>query len=274
MWAESSAASDGYVGVYGKVASTGGFGVWGEATATSGTTTGVEGKAASPNGRAMFAWNTAGSGAARGVLGRSDSTGGIGVHGWASAGSGLVYGVFGQAASNGWAVFASGDMGASGTKSFVIDHPFDPENKFLRHYCAEGPEPLNVYNGNAVLDSKGEAWVQLPDYFEEINKDFRYQLTAIGAPGRDLYIAQEVKDNRFLIAGGKPGMKVSWEVKGVRNDRWVRANGAPVEANKPDELRGKYLHPELYNQPKERAIDYQPSLEETPVQSTQNGKTR
>ena len=41
------------------------------------------------------------------------------------------------------------------------------------------------------------------------------------------------------------GAKVSWEVKGVRNDRWMRQNGAPVEEDKGAD-RGSYQRPELY----------------------------
>jgi hypothetical protein len=35
----------------------------------------------------------------------------------------------------------------------------------------------------------------------------------------------------------------------VRNDRWVRSNGAPVEVPKPAEKQGLYLHPELFGLP-------------------------
>jgi hypothetical protein len=47
---------------------------------------------------------------------------------------------------------------------------------------------------------------------KSVNGTFRYQLTAIGAPGPNLYISQEVSNNQFTIAGGEPGMKVSWQV--------------------------------------------------------------
>jgi len=61
---------------------------------------------------------------------------------------------------------------------------------------------------------------------------------------------------RFRIAGGKPGARVSWEVKGVRNDRWVRQRGAPVEIAKNDQEMGAYLHPDLYGQPPEKASNH------------------
>ena len=79
---------------------------------------------------------------------------------------------------------------------------------------------------------KGKAEINLPDWFGILNKDFRYQLTAIGAPGPNLYIAEEIPDtttdystsssnnnnnsSRFKIAGGASGMKVSWQVTGIR----------------------------------------------------------
>jgi hypothetical protein len=111
------------------------------------------------------------------------------------------------------------------------------------------------------LDARGEAWVQLPDYFEAINRDPRYTLTPIGAPMPNLHVAVEIQNNRFQIAGGVPGRKVSWEVKAVRNDRWVQEYGYQTEQPKPAEYRGKYLHPELYGQPKELGIHYHPMPE-------------
>ena len=52
----------------------------------------------------------------------------------------------------------------------------------------------NVYDGVVVLDRKGKAEIDLPDWFGALNKDFRYQLTAIGAPGPNLYIAEEISE--------------------------------------------------------------------------------
>ena len=52
----------------------------------------------------------------------------------------------------------------------------------------------NVYDGLVVLDNKGKAEIELPNWFGILNKDFRYQLTAIGAPGPNLYIAEKISD--------------------------------------------------------------------------------
>ena len=51
----------------------------------------------------------------------------------------------------------------------------------------------------------------------------------------------------------RPNVTVSWEVKATRNDRFVRAYGAPTEQLKPADLRGTYLQPELYGMPSDRA---------------------
>jgi len=117
--------------------------------------------------------------------------------------------------------------------SFKIDHPLDPVNKYLSHSFVESPDMMNVYNGVVLLNLRGEAWVNLPDYFEALNRDFRYQLTPIGAPAPKLYIAKEVSGNRFKIAGGKPGGKVSWQVTGIRQDAYANAHRIAVEEGKP-----------------------------------------
>jgi hypothetical protein len=137
--------------------------------------------------------------------------------------------------------------------SFKIDHPLDPTNKNLYHSFVESPDMMNVYNGNVVLDENGEAWVVLPEWFEALNRDFRYQLTCIGGFAQ-VYVADEVASNRFRIAGGTPGLKVSWQVTGIRHDPYADAHRIQVEEMKKPEQRGKYLHPEEYGQPRSMAV--------------------
>jgi hypothetical protein len=126
--------------------------------------------------------------------------------------------------------------------SFRIDHPLDPENKYLYHSFVESPDMKNIYDGVVRLDANGQAIVELPEWFEALNRDFRYQLTCIGgfAP---VYIADEVSANRFRIAGGKPGMKVSWTVTGIRHDRFANEHRIVVEEDKPAQERGKSADP-------------------------------
>ena len=144
----------------------------------------------------------------------------------------------------------------AGSKNFRIDHPLDPSNKYLNHSSIESSEMVNIYSGNVRLDANGRAVVELPEWFQSANADFRYQLTAIGAAAPGLYVAEEISNNQFRIAGGPPGVKVSWQVTGVRQDAYAKAHPLVVEEDKPANLRGYYLHPDLYGQPEERQIDW------------------
>jgi hypothetical protein len=222
-----------------------------------------------------------------GVLGLSDS--GDGVHGGSDNGYGVVgrsgnsAGLYGESVNNDYAAVLNGKVKITGNLekaggSFKIDHPLDPANKYLCHSFVESPDMKNVYDGVVVLDNKGKAEIELPDWFGALNKDFRYQLTAIGAPGPNLYIAEEISDmatttntkysskssnnknknknSRFKIAGGTSGMKVSWQVTGIRKDPWANANRIGVEEDKPDKERGYYLHSDLYGQPEDKGISH------------------
>lgn len=161
-----------------------------------------------------------------------------------------VMGNSGCSTANCFGVFANGRLGATGTKSFRIDHPDDPEHQFLFHYSTESPEAINFYRGVVMLDSRGMAAVQLPRYFAKININPSYQLTPVGSPMPTLHVSTEINEQAlaagahtgpealaplcwFEIAGGTPGGKVSWRVEAVRNDDFVRRFGAPVEVEKP-----------------------------------------
>jgi hypothetical protein len=142
-----------------------------------------------------------------------------------------------------------------GGGSFKIDHPLDPANKYLSHSFVESPDMMNIYNGNITLDARGEAVVELPEWFGALNKEFRYQLTCLGgfAP---VFIAEEITANRFKIAGGTPGLKVSWLVTGVRQDAWANTHRIPLEEDKAGKERGSYLHPEIFGQPTEKSLEW------------------
>jgi hypothetical protein len=165
------------------------------------------------------------------------------------------------------AATVTGNMAVNGTLSkgggsFKIDHPLDPENKYLYHSFVESPDMMNIYNGVIVLDAEGSAFVQMPEWFETLNRDFRYQLTSIGLPQPNLYIADEIDGNMFRIAGGKPGGKVSWTVTGVRQDAFANRYRIPVEQDKAENERGLYLHPEAFDQPLTKSIEASEANEE------------
>jgi hypothetical protein len=286
---EASASSGETYGVVGQAASTGGTGVWGWATASTGANYGVLGQSLSTDGYGVYGLASTTTGPNRGVYGETANNtmewvgnNGAGVYGLASATSGNAMGVYGvsnsfygygvygyNSATGGYAGYFSGDVSVTGNLSkgggsFKIDHPLDPVGKYLYHSFVESPDMMNVYNGVIVLGENGAAEVELPAWFEALNggaehrSDYRYQLTPIGAPAPNLYIAQEIQDNRFQIAGGTPGLKVSWQVTGIRHDAYAEAYRIPVEQDKPAHERGTYLHPELYDQPEELGLDYRP----------------
>lgn len=261
IYALSQALTGATSGIRGQAASTQGIGLLGFATSATGSTTGILGQAFSTSGTGAFGLAGATSGETNGVYGEARSPEGAGVYGAALADNGVNYGVYGETLSlvDGFGVYSVGDSAATGLKLFQIDHPHDPANRMLNHFSAEGPEPYLIYRGTAVLDGNGTAVVQLPSYFQTINRDPHYQLTPIGAPA-SLYVAQEVVNNQFVIAGGQAGMKVSWTVTGVRHDPYVQRYGAAVETMKPAWQRGKFLHPELYGQGRDRALRRRPTV--------------
>ncbi|MGQ5640486.1 hypothetical protein [Streptomyces sp. EWL5.16] len=136
---------------------------------------------------------------------------------------------------------------------FKIDHPLDPANKYLSHAVVESPDMLNVYSGTAVTDTGGEATVHLPEYFEALNGDYRYQLTPVGEMAQAV-VSREIRDNSFTIRTDKPTVTVSWQVTGVRRDRWAIAHRLVTETEKTERERGYYLTPDVHGQPQNRSI--------------------
>ncbi len=131
----------------------------------------------------------------------------------------------------------NGNVQVNGTlnafvKLFTIDHPLDPENQKLNHACIESDEMVNIYSGKISTDENGNATVQLEEWMTALNTDFRYQLTVIGGFSQAI-IAEEISnDNSFVIRTDKPNVKVSWEITGVRQDKWALENPLEVEVAK------------------------------------------
>ncbi|MEI2692007.1 MAG: hypothetical protein V9H69_20790 [Anaerolineae bacterium] len=228
---QATAASGTTFGVYGQSFSDQGYGVYGVTWANTGTTYGVYGRSLSTGGYAgfftgrgadaLFVENT-GSGrgiqvsaatdtaiwaitdtGTAGVDGRASGPTGRGLYGRASSTTGVNYGVYGRTDSAaGYAGYFLGNLHTTGTLSkaagsFKIDHPLDPANQYLYHSFVESPDMKNIYDGVATLDAEGAALVNLPDWFEALNRDFRYQLTPMGAAMPGLYIAQEIQGQRL-----------------------------------------------------------------------------
>jgi len=221
-------------------------------------------------GTGMFAFGGGSDGPGTGGIGVSargggGGRGGVGVlaegsDGLGFGGAGLVAIAGAGPLGNGLAGSFSGNVHIEGTLSksagsFKIDHPLDPANKYLSHSFVEAPDMKNIYDGNVTTDQNGEAIVTLPDYFEALNRDFRYQLTVIGQFAQAI-VASKISGNSFTIRTDRPGVEVSWQVTGVRQDAYANKHRIPVEEEKPERERGYYQHPELFNQPEEKSVEW------------------
>jgi hypothetical protein len=268
VYGTTSSTSGVVYGVYGSTASTGGgdyqdaWGVYG-GNSTYGSYGQLGGRThytvvIPPNIRVSISSpiGVYGSASSRGVYGETTGSG-DGVYGYGGTSTG--YGVYGSGGA--YAGYFSGNVNVTGTltsgvKDFKIDHPLDPANKYLYHSSVESSEMMNIYTGNVILSASGEAMVELPDWFQAENTDFRYQLTAIGAPAPGLYIAEEIANNQFKIAGGRAAMKVSWQVTAVRQDAYAKSRPLQVEVEKPEKERGTYIHPELFGALPDKSIEW------------------
>ncbi len=211
-------------------------GVWGLCTSAAGTGYGVAGyQGGNGVGVAGFVPNS--------------SSGGVAIYGNSNGGGGF-------------AGFFNGNVSVIGTLakssgSFMIDHPLDPENKYLYHSFVESPDMMNIYNGVVHTDASGYAVVTLPEWFEALNRDFRYQLTILDESDSGFAIAKVVKkieDRQFTIRTSMPNQEVSWQVTGIRHDKYADAHRIPIEKDKAAKDRGKYLNPDAFGMAPERGI--------------------
>jgi len=249
--ADGSANMPNGTGVYGE---SGWRGVYGR---NPGTATGT--KAIGVHGRCEGGSYTGGG---YGVLAEAVGTGPVnyGIYASASGATTNNYGIYATMAGTGYAGYFQGNVNITGSISkgsgtFKIDHPLDPENKYLYHSFVESPDMMNIYNGNIVTDAGGDATVTLPGYFEALNKDFRYQLTVVGVFSQAI-VAEEINGNHFIIKTDKPNVKVSWQVTGIRQDKYAEAHRVIPEVDKEPQYKGYYLHAVEWNMPEAKSIDY------------------
>jgi trimeric autotransporter adhesin len=283
------ANSDTGPGVAGYSSSPNGVGVLGVATATTGNGVGVVAITNSPIAPGLYANSTTTTGTSNAIYAQSDAPSGAAIGAGATTTTGNTSGVYASVASPNGAAgifvnlsgggniligqdaskavfivdsngngFYAGNLNVTGTVSkgggsFKIDHPLEPANKYLSHSFVESPDMMNVYNGNIITDRHGLATVTLPDYFEALNRDFRYQLTVIGQFAHAI-VAKKITNNQFVIRTNKPSVEVSWQVTGIRQDAYANANRIPVEEDKPSVEQGYYLHPEAFGQPASKSI--------------------
>jgi hypothetical protein len=221
----------------------------------AGTSFGVYGVTSNVGGAGLEGYNSAGGDA---IVGESTGTAVAGVS-TGTAGFNSV-GVYGTAPTGGYAGDFYGDVEITGTLNgetpeIKMDHPVDPANKYLFHSSVGSSEMMNIYTGNVTTDAQGLATVHLPEWFEILNTDFRYQLTPIGQFAQAI-VSSEVANHQFSIKTDKPNVKVSWQITGVRQDAYAKANPLVVEREKDARERGYYIHPELYGASEQRGMEW------------------
>ncbi len=134
----------------------------------------------------------------------------------------------------------------SAIKAFKIDNPLNPTEEYLQHSSVESPDMMNIYNGNVTTDAAGNATITLPNYFEALNKDFRYQLTTIGSFAQAM-VSAKVSNNSFSIKTNQPNTEVSWQVTGIRHDAMANKFRIQNVVAKKGTEKGKYLYPQGYD---------------------------
>jgi hypothetical protein len=231
----------GPTGVYGY----GGWGVYGYSEATDGI-----GLVAEVSDPALIA-----------IAANASTANGTGVSGVADAGASAT-GIYGMS-STGKAGFFEGDVEVTGELTvpaalLQVDHPEAPGERWYRQALVGAFERVTVLSGNAVSGPNGRVTVRVPGIFERTHQDVRYQVTAIGRAAAP-FIARELAGGRFTIDAGVAGVRLSWQLTGVRDDASARRSALTVEAVKRPHERGRYVEPSLYGRPRSRGLRHRPS---------------
>jgi len=274
VWGSNTSSGFGW-GVLGDTGSQSpGIGVFGRTGAGPSVTYGVEGNSSSSAANAAGVFGLINSAAANAAGVRGQNSGnccGMGVAGF-HTGSGI--GVYGEAQNgfavsgfspNNWSGYFQGSVNVVGTLfkssgAFRIDNPIDPAHSYLQHSFVESPDMKNVYDGVVRTNGKGFATVTLPNWFEGLNKNFRYQLTIVGRRGWRARVVKEIAKNRFTIQSDEPRVKVSWQVTGIRHDAYANAHRIQTVVPKSGSADGKYVHPDLYGKPMSKSVVVLPGM--------------
>ena len=141
----------------------------------------------------------------RGVWGR--------VLGTPSTGSQAIKGTTSGNGPSHWAVYAEGDLGATGVKSFIQPHPEDP-SKQIRFACLEGNESGTYCRGTAQIVD-GVCTIDLPEDFRLASEEgeITAQLTALGGPV-SIWVESQSRDQ--IVVRGTNDISFNWFVNGVR----------------------------------------------------------
>jgi len=209
-------------------------GVSGTETATTGTTYGVLGKISSTTLDSAGVRGVEGAGSAAGMFAasalRGESSDGLGTLGISiqpngvagaagvllnSSGSTIAEGRLGfSTLGTNYGVYANtGNIGATGTKQFIVPHPSDP-SMVIRYVSLEGPEAGTYFRGRAKLEGRTTV-IDVPESFRLVTEEdgLSVQVTPLGGPA-SLWI-QEIGLDRIVIRGQRD-LEFFYTVNGVR----------------------------------------------------------
>ena len=253
----NESTGDQSIGLYGQSQAEGGEGVWGHNAATTGISTGVRATTDSFGGYALLARNYSLDGGvawlagqAWSVLGDSDS--GVGVGGFSQEDHGVYgetyraesSGVLGVNGQGGYGVFAYGDLGATGTKTFVSPNPVDPATE-IRFVCLEGNEAGTYFRGTTRIEN-GLAVIEVPEEFRHVTDEegLTVQVTPLG-PGTPWV---ESRGLESIVVRCTADIEIDYFVNGVRRGFQDVEIVAPNQAYRPTERGlafGENLRPEV-----------------------------
>ena len=218
------------------------------------------------------------TGAARSDTGFDESVIGVGGHAVSTSQAGTSVGVLGEAYSQGvnygvygtatggisnFAGYFSGNLYAqsasSSIKAFVIDHPDDPENRYLEHSSIESDQRMNVYRGEVRTNAKGFATVTVPRWFASLNRNPQYSLTVVADRDDQAFVramvSKPLSNGEFVIRTSAGNTQVHWMLTGERHDPVANHYPLQVERAKKPHERGYYLNPEAYGLGDKHATD-------------------
>ena len=167
-----------------------------------------------------------------GVRGESNLVGVLGLAGGTSSlrqavagglldnsGNELVWGALGSVpgidspATSPWGVFAGGNMGASGTKSFVEPHPTDA-GLTITYVSLEGPEAGTYFRGRGKFQN-GIARIAVPEHFRLVTDPdgLTVQVTPIGPMATVSVVRADLNE---IVVQASRNVEFYYTVNGVR----------------------------------------------------------
>jgi len=192
------------------------FGVYGESAASVIDGAGVLGRSTAGTPPIISSLGSVagvrGEGASRGTVGVAGPSG-VGVRGYSVDASGILqmHGSLGY--GNTYGVYANGNLGATGTKTFVEPHPTDA-SKVIKFVSLEGPEAGTYFRGTASTRG-GVCVIEVPETFQMVTDEdgLTVQVTTVGS-GAHAWVESESLER--IVVRSSADTKLHYLVQGVR----------------------------------------------------------